>query len=265
MPGTRPKKRKLPVLPLEPLGGDVFFPKVMHRIWFGPMRRYHVDFGERLAAMNPDWEIAEWRREDLDSWMTTEALNAVDRAIAKRKYMIASDIVRLAIVHKFGGIYIDSDAEPLRPITPAVAGHSLIISAQSGVTVQNHPIGGEPGHPFIGWLADNAPARVTPRVGGMAADIAGPHWITLEYWKFIDAGWSMPVFSTKIFNPYTWSDISLKGDTYAKLLAAGTDPLDAYPHAVFVHHFNAERTPRRGANQDVLNQELVEDVLNEGP
>jgi mannosyltransferase OCH1-like enzyme len=86
-------------------------PKIIHYCWFGP---------RELSALNkacikswqkllPDYEIVLWNED-----------NAPDHpyvtfALKYKKYAFAADFVRFYALNKFGGIYLDTDMELIRP------------------------------------------------------------------------------------------------------------------------------------------------------
>ena len=59
----------------------------------------------------PDYEIRLWTSENFD----LQALPFVEDAIKLKKWAFAADYARLYVLHKFGGIYLDSDVEVFRP------------------------------------------------------------------------------------------------------------------------------------------------------
>lgn len=84
-------------------------PKKIHYCWFG--RGEKPKLAQKCIASwekyCPDYEIVEWNEDnfDLDS-------NAyVREAYNSRKYAFVTDYVRLFVMLKYGGIYMDTDVE----------------------------------------------------------------------------------------------------------------------------------------------------------
>lgn len=87
-------------------------PKIIHYCWLSG-EEFPQDIKRNLAswkALMPDYEFILWdtNRFDLNQWPFAK------EAFEKKKYAFASDIVRLYAVHKYGGVYLDTDVEVLR-------------------------------------------------------------------------------------------------------------------------------------------------------
>lgn len=89
-------------------------PKVIHFVWLGgaPKPPVVLKCVESWRRMCPGWEIREWGDESLvglDNRYLREA-------VAHRKWAFAADYLRLKILNDYGGFYLDSDLELLKPI-----------------------------------------------------------------------------------------------------------------------------------------------------
>ncbi len=90
-------------------------PKVIHYCWFGgnPLPDLAVKCIESWKKMCPDYEIKEWNEKNID----INKLNVyVRQAYANKKWAFVSDYIRLYIVYNYGGVYLDTDVELLKPI-----------------------------------------------------------------------------------------------------------------------------------------------------
>lgn len=93
-------------------------PKTIHYIWLGgkPIPKMHRDCMGTWAAYAPGFEVKLW---DEKSYSKIFGHNSfVDEMIRKRKYAFAADFIRCDILSKFGGIYLDTDMELIKDITP---------------------------------------------------------------------------------------------------------------------------------------------------
>lgn len=88
-------------------------PKIIHLCWLSgdpyPEKiRYCIDSWKRFL---PDYEIMLWdtNRFDVNSTLWTK------QAFEAKKYAFAADYIRFYAVYKFGGIYLDSDVEVIKP------------------------------------------------------------------------------------------------------------------------------------------------------
>ncbi len=84
-------------------------PKKIHFIWFGP-REPNIIYLDEIKETYPDYEVKIWREEDFD----LEDSNAfVKYAYDKKKWSFVSDYYRMKVLFEEGGIYLDTDMEPI--------------------------------------------------------------------------------------------------------------------------------------------------------
>ena len=89
-------------------------PKTIHYCWFGhgemsPMMKKCIRSWKKYC---PDYEIIEWNEDNfaIDSTVwTKEAYDA-------KKYAFVADYVRLKVLYEYGGVYLDTDQELIKPI-----------------------------------------------------------------------------------------------------------------------------------------------------
>lgn len=88
-------------------------PKIIHYCWFGGKPKPD-DVKKYIASWKkfcPDYEIKEWNESNFD-------INENDycrEAYEAKKWAFVTDYVRLAVLYKFGGIYMDTDVELVKP------------------------------------------------------------------------------------------------------------------------------------------------------
>lgn len=89
-------------------------PKIIHYCWFGGNPKPEI-IEKCIASWKqfcPDWEIKEWNESNYDVSVhpyTREAYEA-------KKWAFVSDVARLEVVSKEGGVYMDTDVELLAPL-----------------------------------------------------------------------------------------------------------------------------------------------------
>ena len=133
-------------------------PKIIHYCWFGggPISPENRKCMESWKKYCPDYKIIEWNEQNFDISKNRYAQQAYE---AKR-YAFVSDYVRLAVLYEYGGIYLDTDVELVRPLdellehkgfigmehsAPSPYGRTLLVNTGSGV-------GAEPGCEMIGKM-----------------------------------------------------------------------------------------------------------------
>ena len=89
-------------------------PKIIHYCWFGknamPERaKKCIDSWKKYC---PDYKIVEWNENNFD----IEYNDYTREAYEARKWAFISDVARLYALVQYGGIYMDTDVEVLRPL-----------------------------------------------------------------------------------------------------------------------------------------------------
>lgn len=87
-------------------------PKRLHRVWVGPQHRppLYDAWWLRWGQLHPDWDRFTWGDLDIQDWEVAPLFPRCSH------WAIVSDLVRIEAVWRFGGVYVDCDTEPLRPI-----------------------------------------------------------------------------------------------------------------------------------------------------
>ena len=121
-------------------------PRILHQVWVGPdpLPKEYQDYRESWRRHHPDWEMHLWTEDSLPRDLVRPEAYERLRNPAER-----SDIIRLEVLHRFGGVYVDTDVECLRPIDPLLEeGGDFFVGAVQG-KVENAVIGAAAGHPVL--------------------------------------------------------------------------------------------------------------------
>ena len=126
-------------------------PKIIHHIWLGsPLPEKFARYRQTWQKMHPDWNCILWD----DAKVAEFGLHNLRAYCAAINYGERSDIVRYEILHRFGGVYVDTDFECLQSFD--VLHHScdfytgLYPNPGGGpVYILNGIIGSKPGHPIL--------------------------------------------------------------------------------------------------------------------
>lgn len=120
-------------------------PRLLHRIVLAPLtstgevERYWQEF----SRLHPDWELRTWADPlQAEDW-ELGGLFARCRTAAG-----VADLLRLEILWRHGGVYIDTDCEPVRALDPLL-GNEFFIGSEDGRVITNSVIGCVPGHPAV--------------------------------------------------------------------------------------------------------------------
>lgn len=121
-------------------------PKTIHYVWLGN-RPKPKKIEKCIASWNkfcPDYEIIEWNELNFD----INSHNFVKEAYEIGNFAFSSDVIRLEVLYKYGGIYVDADVEFLKPIDDLLYNEAFIgfeideyvNSGQILGTVANNPL-----------------------------------------------------------------------------------------------------------------------------
>ena len=92
-------------------------PKTIHYCWFGrnPKPKLAEKCIKSWRRRCPDYEIVEWNEDNYD---LAAAPLYVRQAYEAKKWAFVTDYVRLDVVYRCGGIYLDTDVEVLKKLDP---------------------------------------------------------------------------------------------------------------------------------------------------
>lgn len=89
-------------------------PHIIHYCWFGhnPKSDEILKCMESWKKYLPDWKIIEWNEDNYN----IEAHSYTKDAYRLKKWAFVSDLARMDILYRYGGVYLDVDVEFIRPI-----------------------------------------------------------------------------------------------------------------------------------------------------
>jgi mannosyltransferase OCH1-like enzyme len=101
------------------------------------------------------WEHRLWTEDNLPTDLRRPEVNERLRVPAER-----SDILRLEVLWRFGGVYVDTDFECHRPLDPVIEGLDFFTAPlKPNGWVNNAFIGSAPGHPILDRALDELKPR----------------------------------------------------------------------------------------------------------
>lgn len=170
-------------------------PRITHQVWLGdaPVPRQHELWHEKLIALNPDWS---------HYW---HSLVRPRGSLAAR-----SNIMRLACLYNQGGIYLDTDCEPIKPLAPLLE-HEAFIARQPDGVFCNAVMGATPRHPWIKWMLDRALAEQHLHDAAWACHLVAESPMD-----------GVTIVPTELFYSWNWDE----------------QPREPHPAALVVHHWS---------------------------
>lgn len=210
------------------------------------MPETYKEFGEKWEDLNPGWVVIDHGEEIIQLWGDlAEVFNHLYERDAGRDsielHVQVADVVGYALLREFGGVYVNTDMEPVRPLEGRLPeGPWASLENNEDGRIVNAAIGSPRSHDeFWEGLLRQLPGNYFANPYAEMVMSTGPGFLTgyNEYFR-----WNAPpeysrlhVFPTTTFNSVHWKQIETGGD------ASGF----AYPDdAIAVHHWGHKKDMR---------------------
>lgn len=195
-------------------------PKIIHYCWISgdpfPEKIQHCYDSWKKAL--PDYQIVVW------DYKKAHAIGSrwVNQAIAAKKYAFAADYIRFYALYNYGGIYLDSDVEVLKPFDDLLDLHYFIGKEKdSPGGIEAAVIGAEKGIPWIKSCLDyyknrrfiglSGELNTTPLPIVMRHEIEHSYKLVncddKEMWKWSED--TVCIFPTDWFSPKSWKTLQV--------------------------------------------------------
>lgn len=131
-------------------------PKIIHYCWFGDkeipeqLKKYMASWKKYC----PDYELKLWNEENFD----INSNQYVKEAYENKKYAFVTDYVRLFALYNYGGIYMDTDVEILKPLDELLV-HKAFTGFESEGFVPTGILASEKNVPVFKELLDDYQTR----------------------------------------------------------------------------------------------------------
>lgn len=130
-------------------------PKIIHYIWIGknPLPKEMQECLDSWKRYMPEYELKCWDDSTLGEFSNV----FMNEALEEHKFAFASDVIRLYVIYKYGGIYMDTDVMVYKSFNPLLENHAFIgrenSMHQTGHTMEVYLatccFGAEKGNSFI--------------------------------------------------------------------------------------------------------------------
>lgn len=228
--------------------------RLIHWIWLGSeMPDRYSRYIAEWKALNPEWDTVVWREAEIEGvkWRNQLVLDHLrQRDDGRRSIEWAvqtADVLSYECVFGFGGVYLNVDVEPVRPLRDLYDMYVNPLLGQEWVAREDRDfvvgmaMGGRAGHPFYKEVIDQLPIRYWRNPGDEMNQTTGPRLLTDVWRRWEDTVAALPVVA---FNPWHWSTVPTGGTAEGRAIPDG---------AIGVHHWGHKldgRTNRiEGATQ----------------
>ena len=155
-------------------------PKIIHFIWLGssPLPALYEKYRLTWKRNQPDWESWMWSDDTPRMKSFLGQGSEVTLGAPKMRNMnlfvrladlrARADLLRYEIIYAFGGVYVDTDMECIRPLSPLFGSNvTLVVGREDNFQINNAIIAARKRHPALELLLLN----VAPRVESLANNV----------------------------------------------------------------------------------------------
>jgi mannosyltransferase OCH1-like enzyme len=189
-------------------------PRVFHQIWVNrqnpALPPAFQSYADKWRALNPQWQHRLWNLENLDFPLLRPELIPLCA-----NYAQVADVLRLEVLYRYGGIYIDTDFEPLRPIDAVLHDVSHFFCSEDGVHISSGIIGAPAGSPLILRMLEGLPATLGVQPPNRET---GPLYLTRN---LLAEGFEGDVsfLPSRLFYPYGWQEPHRAHESFPEAVA----------------------------------------------
>ena len=141
-------------------------PRIIHQIWLGPnpLPAFFQEYQRQLKKLHPDWEYRLWTDKEVEQELGEQGGEQRPCSLwheikACKNYGQQSDLVRVELLLRFGGVYVDVDVLAIKPFDPILkrydffagleAPHCIGDRSDHYLFITNAIIGAAPAHPIL--------------------------------------------------------------------------------------------------------------------
>jgi mannosyltransferase OCH1-like enzyme len=203
----------------------ILIPKILHYVWLGtkPMHPLMIEWREKWQRLHPDWIIKVWRQIEgcKEHFLRCEDGQVIECRVPEYlarcpTFAKRSDVWRYEILEQLGGIYLDTDFEPVKNLEPlldettAFAGLCKTLygwydhcpEGKTKIEVGCSIMGCVPHHPWLRELVRRTPGQDPKAQLALAfpflTEVTGRHP-------------DVKLFESTVFYPVTWDKYALGG------------------------------------------------------
>jgi mannosyltransferase OCH1-like enzyme len=207
----------------------IVIPRIIHHVWPGadPFKPELHAFRATWLRHHPDWSFIFWRKNF--PWIGQKLLGDVRvmHLLEDSRYTVTvkSDVLRYWVLWEFGGLYVDTDFECLRPFDELLDdSNGFFCGKENQAFCSPSLMGAVARHPLVLALLEESLARIGKTsvevCNAKPNEITGPHLLT----KLVSERGRATVYAPEFFYPIPGPEIEQRRN-------------EAAPNAFAKHHF----------------------------
>lgn len=203
-------------------------PKIIHQFWTGaPMPTLYRIYVNELIEMHPTWEHRLWKMDELakqqNNFYNWPLVEAAEKVSPKAPQQLISDILRYEILHQYGGVWLDVDMDPNKPIDPlCVETEGWACWEEPGKWVNNAALASAPRSAWLKEIILGLADNIDRNPDAVNSIKSGPQYITPIVLKH-----GVTVYPKEYFYPYLWNELHRE--------------VEAFPDSYAIHRWNNRR------------------------
>jgi len=187
-------------------------PKVIHQIWLGGQlpKKYKM-LQETWRHNHPDWEYRLWTDKDIEDFDLYNK-ELFDKGI---NFGEKANILRYEILYRFGGLYVDTDFECLKPFDVLNENYEFYCGlgpCSGALYINNALIASVPGHPILEYCIKNMKKnlflwkdKLNSIPKGLRNSVrCGPSYFTKSFLKILKKHEGTAIYDNVIAFPTTY-------------------------------------------------------------
>jgi len=206
-------------------------PKLIHHIWIGtkPFPEEFSDFVSKWKILYPDFNFIFW-----DNNLVNES-KIIDESISEYYYgdykiAFKVDLLRFKILERYGGLYVDTDTEPLKRMPDEFFELNFFSGRekpqpQVAIGIMGSEVKNQLVNDYNTNVLHNVKQNLSTGIENVAK-ITGPEYFDTLCTKYITTS-GYKFFDSNYFYPYGWNELHRRYENFK----------ETCPDAYSVHHW----------------------------
>lgn len=125
-------------------------PKKIHYVWIGgPKGNIENICINSWKEKLPDYEICEWNENNIDIEELIKGKKFLEECYKRKLWAFISDYIRIKVLYEQGGVYMDTDMQIVKDITPLLEKSEVFFGYEDKKYANGAIIGAKKGHKVL--------------------------------------------------------------------------------------------------------------------